>query len=67
MTVFWLALAMLIGGLVVCFLSPSAKYPLAVKLFFWLGLIVACIGGLLLLTPILIWIGTQLRAAIGSP
>jgi hypothetical protein len=59
------ALGMLIGGLLVCMLSPNIHYPVMVKIVWWIGLILALCGALLLLTPILIWITAQLRAALG--
>lgn len=66
MNLFLLALAMLIGGLLVCFLSGSAKYPVLVTVVWWIGIVIVLCGALLLLCPILIYVSTQLRQALGT-
>lgn len=59
------ALGLLIGGLVVCFLSGSLQYTLLVRVVWWLGLGLALCGALLILVPVLAWVSAQLRAALG--
>lgn len=59
------ALGLLIGGLVVCFLSGSVQHPLLVRVVWWIGLLLAVCGALLFLAPILAWLAANLRAALG--
>lgn len=59
------ALGLLIGGLLVCFLSPQAHYPLAVRVTWWLGLLLALCGALLILAPVVTWLAVQLRTMLG--
>ncbi len=60
-----LALGLIIGGLVICLLSRQAGSPLLVTIFWWVGVICAIIGLVLLLTPVLVWINNQLQSMIG--
>lgn len=62
---FGLALGLLIGGLVVCALSPHAGHPLLVRVFWWLGILCAVAGALLILAPLVEWLAAQVRAALG--
>lgn len=59
------ALGLLIGGLVVCWLSPNVQQPTLVRVIWWLGLLLALCGALLFLAPFLAWLATNLRAALG--
>ena len=60
-----LGLALLLGGLVVCWLSASAKYPLLVKVVLIIGIVLVVIGCVLLITPVIVWVDGQLRAMLG--
>lgn len=60
-----IALGLLIGGLIVCYLSPALQNPLLVRVVWWIGLLLAVCGALLILVPILSWITAQLRSALG--
>ena len=57
------ALGLMIGGLLVCYLSASAGR--AATVFWWLGIVCAVCGALLLLAKIVVWLATQLSNAIG--
>lgn len=59
------ALGLLVCGLVVCALAGNLKYELAVRVAWWVGLVLAVCGALLIVTPILAWITAQLRAMLG--
>ena len=60
-----LALALVIGGLVICYVSGSAGR--LAGLFWWAGIALAVVGLVLLVTPVLLWVNLQLRAALGQP
>lgn len=62
---FGLALGLLIGGLVVCALSPHAGNPLLTRVFWWLGILCAVCGALMLLAPIIEWLSAQVQSALG--
>ncbi len=62
-----LAVGLIIGGLVICFLSKNAGQPMLVTLFWWVGIILAVLGLILVLAPVLVWIAAQIRAALGQP
>ncbi len=56
------ALALMIGGLVLCMLSPKSGSALLTNLFWWVGLLLAILGLVLVLAPIVSWIAAQLKA-----
>lgn len=60
-----LALGLILGGLLMCFLSGSVKQPLLAKIVYWTGIVLVVAGLVLLLTPILVWVNIQLRAMLG--
>ena len=61
-----LALGLLIGGLVVAWLSSAMKQPTLATIVYWVGVVLVLIGLVLLLTPVLVWISTQIREMIGQ-
>lgn len=61
-----LAIGLIVGGLVILALSGGAKYPLLVAVLFWVGIVMVVIGLILLVTPVLVWLNNQIRAAIGQ-
>jgi hypothetical protein len=60
-----LAVGLLLAGLLVCYLSGSLKPPLLATVAYWLGIVLAAAGCVLVLQPILNWIAAQLRTALG--
>lgn len=60
------ALALLIGGLVIVLLSKKALDPGTIAtVVWWLGMLCVVLGALFMVTPILIWITKQLGDAMG--
>ncbi len=60
------ALVLLIGGLVIIWLSEKALKPgLAATIVWWIGAAIATLGALLVLTPVLVWITHQFSDALG--
>jgi apolipoprotein N-acyltransferase len=62
-----LALGLIVVGLIMAWLSPSMKKEPLVSIVWWVGVVLVVVGLILLLTPVLIWINNQLRAALGNP
>ena len=60
------ALALMICGLVLCWLSPNARYEILKKVFFWIGLVIAVLGLILFIIRPLIWIAKQISDATGA-
>lgn len=60
-----LAVVLMIGGLLICYLSPSAKYPLAVAIAWWIGFLVFLCGALLILAKIILWVAGVLQSMLG--
>ncbi len=58
------AVGLIVAGLVICWLSSQAHYPLLARIFFWVGLVLAVVGVVLLLAPALNWLSVQLRAML---
>jgi hypothetical protein len=68
MTVQWyigISLALMLAGLAVCWLSPSAGTPLLTRVFWWIGILCALCGALMILAKIIVWVATQLQSALG--
>ncbi len=63
-----LAVGLIIAGLVMAFLSNSLtqKMPILATVVFWVGVVLIVVGLVLLLTPVLVWVDTQLRAMLGA-
>jgi hypothetical protein len=61
-----LAIGLIIGGLIILFLSGSAKFPLLVGILFWVGIVMVVFGLILLLTPVLVWFNNQIRSMLGQ-
>ena len=60
-----LGVLLLIGGLAIIWLSSTAKYPLLVTVFFWIGLVLAVFGAILVIAQPLIWAYAQIRSMLG--
>lgn len=58
------AVGLIVFGLLICFLSGSAGK--AATVFWWLGIVLAVVGGLLLLEPIVVYVAEHLKQAIGA-
>lgn len=61
-----LGLGLLIGGLVVMWLSPSTHNPTLVNLIWWVGAVLAVFGVVILVTPMLVWVYNQVHAMLGA-
>lgn len=61
-----LALGLILVGLVMAALSKHMNYSLLITIVFWVGVVLVCIGLILLLTPVLVWINFQLRGMLGQ-
>lgn len=59
-----LSLGLLISGLVIMLLSPSAHNPTLVTVIWWIGLVLVVFGVILLITPAMVWIYGQVRAIV---
>jgi hypothetical protein len=62
---FLLALALLVGGLLVCMLSVHAKHAMLVAVFWWIGILSAIMGAVLILAKIIVYIANELSKALG--
>lgn len=61
-----LGLGLLIGGLVVMWLSPSAHNPTLVTVVWWIGLVLVLFGVVIIITPVMVWIYNQVQAMVGA-
>lgn len=61
-----LGLGLLIGGLVVMWLSPAAHQPVLITVVWWIGLVLTVFGVVLLATPILVWVYNNVHAMLGA-
>lgn len=61
-----LALGLIIGGLVILWLSGQAHYAVLVTVLFWVGIVLTIVGLVLLVTPVLNWVYAQLRIMLGT-
>ncbi len=64
MTTLLYGVLLIIGGLVIVFLSPKGR-SLAV-VFYWFGIAVAICGLILALIRPLVWVGRNLNEALGA-
>ena len=60
-----LGIVLVISGLVMVMLSHYAKFPLLCAVIFWLGIVIALVGAVLLVTPPLVWLNKTLCDAMG--
>lgn len=65
-TVIGSAIALMIGGLLICFLSPHARFQLLKTVFHWIGLVIAVLGLILFIIRPLIWLARQISDATGA-
>lgn len=59
-----LAVGLILAGLLIIFLSGGAGRLAGV--FWWVGAILAVVGLILLITPVLVWVSHQLRMMLGQ-
>ena len=60
-----LAIGLIIGGLLICFLATHAKLAILVTVLQWVGIILVVVGLVFLLTPVLVWLNAQLHSMLG--
>ncbi len=63
MNLLGLAILLTLAGLGICLLSGSAGK--LTSIFWWAGILIACLGLLLVVIPFLIWIANNLKQALG--
>jgi hypothetical protein len=61
-----LSLGLIVAGLIMVWLSSGIKQVSLGKVVYWVGIALVVIGLILLLTPVLVWVNTQLRSMLGS-
>lgn len=61
-----LALALILAGLVMAYLSPGLKRPLLTAVVYWAGVALVVLGLILLVAPVIVWLAAQIRSAIGQ-
>lgn len=59
-------LGFIVAGLVICFLSKEARFTILKELFWWVGIVWACIGLILVLARFFLWVAKQLGEASGA-
>lgn len=57
------AVGLVVFGLLICWLSPSGGK--AATMFWWIGIVLAVIGVILLIAPVVVYVAEHLRAALG--
>lgn len=60
MIIFGLAVGLILAGVIIAYLSSGMGR--AGNIFWWVGAILAVVGVILLITPVLVWIDHQLRS-----
>ncbi len=63
MSILGIGVLLILAGLGICFLSSGAGKLATV--FWWIGIIVAILGGLLTLLPAMTWVTVNLKQALG--
>lgn len=66
MSIIWLSLALIVVGLIMCYLHASVRYATLATVVLWAGITVVVVGLILLCFPVLAWIHAQIVAAIGG-
>lgn len=61
-----LAVGLIVVGLAICWLSRQAGNPTLANIFWWAGVILAVVGLILLIAPVLNWISVQLRTMLAT-
>ncbi len=59
-----LAVGLIVAGLFIVLLSGNAKPPMLAVVFWWVGIVLAVFGLILVLDPILHYIAEQVRAML---
>ena len=63
MTLIAFAVFLVLAGLGICFLSAQAGR--FANLFWWVGVVVAGVGLVLLLAPVIVWLDREVRSVLG--
>lgn len=61
-----LAVGLILAGLLIAWLSPKAGSATLAAVFWWVGIVLAVVGLILLVTPVLNWVYVQLRTMLAS-
>ena len=60
---FGVALGLIVCGIFMCWKSDALRKEPLVTITYWVGVVLAIVGLVLLLTPVLVWLNLQLRSA----
>lgn len=60
-----LAIGLILGGLVICWLRDKPGNALLALVLWWVGIIMVVIGLVLLLAPVFVWLDHQLVSMFG--
>lgn len=63
MSLLGIAILLTLAGLGICLMSGSAGR--LANFFWWAGILIACLGLLLIVLPVLAWIASNLKQALG--
>lgn len=61
-----LAVALILAGLAIAWLSSAIKQAVLAAVIYWVGVVIALLGLVLVLAPILIWLRAQLQSMLGA-
>lgn len=61
-----LAVGLILAGLAIAWLSRQAGTLLLSTIFWWVGVVLAVVGLILLVTPVLNWLYVQIRTALAT-
>jgi len=56
------AVGLILAGLAICWLSGQAGR--AATVFWWIGIVLAVVGAVLLAAPVIAWVAAQLRVIL---
>lgn len=59
-----LAVGLLVGGLVIAWLSGTVKHQPLASIVYYVGIGLVIVGLVLLLTPVMVWVEAQLRSML---
>jgi uncharacterized membrane protein YeaQ/YmgE (transglycosylase-associated protein family) len=59
-----IAVGLIVAGLLICFLSPQAGR--ASTFFWWMGIILAVVGAVLVIAPVITWFAAQFHSMLAG-
>ncbi len=61
-----LAIGLILAGLLMVVLAPKVTPAILATVVYWVGIILVVVGLILLVSPVLIWLSAQIKAALGA-